>query len=429
MHWDTTTAAQKQNPEFEPLWSVYSSCLKQTGETCKVTGCRDWRKAICSADKKCVCRDTQCSYGGHCGAKLVPPPCNSKPCTSTVMSRDCNPKNHFSCSTSGTCVEKHVSWDCACAKGFNGASCDSGGGHRLFGTLPFERQQDVVVAVEASALVYWTDPWHHCEGSSITHMHGPVTLTNMINSDALGVASMVHPNGLPFLVFRGTSDLDESFLDQVIQDFKFFSKVVDIGGHEVSCTVGFCHAVISNKEQLLHQTKQLLVEAGGATTLLITGHSLGAAMAGIFTAVLKAEMPHLKIKLITFGTPRYGDSRMARLVENSAEYVYRIVNVQAEESGDVEIDPVTVYPQWTNPPAVRIWYQHAGTQMTIGYHDGTKQLPAGFSAVDLHGTLLYVDRIKQLAFKATPSPLSAQLCKKYTEADEAHREEHREQKH
>jgi len=310
-----------------------------------------------------------------------------------------------------------VSWDCECQTGYSGESCDAGPMSSLkFSSLPLDRQEVIIIASQAMSMVYWTHPLKHCVGPAITEMTGPLRLGNDINSDAFGVASAVHPNGLPFMAFRGTSNFDDSFSDQVWQDAKFFAHQVTIGNHEASCTVGFCQAVMDNKEQLLSQARKVL---GDRKTLLLTGHSLGAAIAGIFTAVLKAAMPDVTIKLVTFGGPRFGDARMARLVEHSAEYIYRIVNAQADD-GTVHVDGVTTGPNWTNPPALRKWYQHVGTQITIGYDDNTFPLASGLSsfkyAVQLHQTKLYVERLIELAEKETKqtgkNPLAAQLCKK-----------------
>ena len=50
-------------------------------------------------------------------------------------------------------------------------------------------------------------------------------------------------------------------------------------------------------------------------SIVVTGHSLGGALASLAGVVLKASLPSRDLKVYTFGQPRTGDSAFVRLVE------------------------------------------------------------------------------------------------------------------
>ena len=62
--------------------------------------------------------------------------------------------------------------------------------------------------------------------------------------------------------------------------------------------------------------------------LWVTGHSLGAAMASLGAASISklGYMPPEKIKLVTFGQPRVGNSSYVDAVDKLISYSFRIVH-------------------------------------------------------------------------------------------------------
>ncbi|KAJ7879387.1 Alpha/Beta hydrolase protein, partial [Mycena leptocephala] len=81
--------------------------------------------------------------------------------------------------------------------------------------------------------------------------------------------------------------------------------------------------------------------------IVVTGHSLGGAIASIAALSLKTEFPHTTLQLDTFGQPRVGTKNFARHVENTigVENIFRAVH---------NLDGVPMVP--------RIAYEHFATE-------------------------------------------------------------------
>ncbi|KAJ7842687.1 Alpha/Beta hydrolase protein, partial [Mycena leptocephala] len=81
--------------------------------------------------------------------------------------------------------------------------------------------------------------------------------------------------------------------------------------------------------------------------IVVTGHSLGGAIASIAALSLKTEFPHTTLQLYTFGQPRVGTKNFARHVENTirVENIFRAVH---------NLDGVPMVP--------RIAYEHFATE-------------------------------------------------------------------
>ncbi|KAJ7164215.1 Alpha/Beta hydrolase protein [Mycena filopes] len=63
-------------------------------------------------------------------------------------------------------------------------------------------------------------------------------------------------------------------------------------------------------------------------TIIVTGHSLGGALASLAAPTLKAKLPSADIKLYTFGQPRVGNAEFAALVEKvvGVDNIFRVVH-------------------------------------------------------------------------------------------------------
>jgi len=96
--------------------------------------------------------------------------------------------------------------------------------------------------------------------------------------------------------------------------------------------------------------------------VIITGHSLGAAVASFAALRASTEMgiPKESITLITSGGPRTGNLAFARDVQESVGETYRIVF-----GGDI----VTELPPWTGP----VGFHHFPTEILI-LEDGTRRV-------------------------------------------------------
>ena len=118
-----------------------------------------------------------------------------------------------------------------------------------------------------------------------------------------------------FLVFRGT----EYCRKDIFTDLKFF-KISPYYDQSIKLHTGFYNCYINDKTNLkLREHCKTLYE------LVITGHSLGGAMATICAFDLARLYPYLKIKVITFGSPRVGNKNFFKSynsLENITHYRY-----------------------------------------------------------------------------------------------------------
>lgn len=102
---------------------------------------------------------------------------------------------------------------------------------------------------------------------------------------------------------------------------------------------------------------QTLMEKYVNKTVLITGHSLGAAVAQLCALDIVKNVQKLKtnnkVYLYTYGSPRWGNLYMAQYFASMVWYHYRLVNVH---------DAV---PQWPGPnnPDIASEYHHTWTEI------------------------------------------------------------------
>jgi len=90
------------------------------------------------------------------------------------------------------------------------------------------------------------------------------------------------------------------------------------------------------------------------TTVTVTGHSLGAAEAVLFAAVLKVDQPDLDVHVYTFGTPRAGMPDFVSSLAASGVHALRVVN---------QLDLITMVPTSIGFGDSVL---HAGPQVTLG---------------------------------------------------------------
>lgn len=92
----------------------------------------------------------------------------------------------------------------------------------------------------------------------------------------------------------------------------------------VSVHQGFLNAYNSVVLLVLGAVRTQLAE-NPSYSLVVTGHSLGGALASIASVSLKANFPFTPLKLFTFGQPRTGSSEYAALVEKlvGADNIFR----------------------------------------------------------------------------------------------------------
>jgi len=283
---------------------------------------------------------------------------------------------------------------CACQSGYTGMICDFGPRISNFQQLTTEAKKMALLAVEASTIAYYTDtqkmlPTCPAISKKAKDVQVQALQGTGHNFVMQGLVSGIHHSVMPFLAFRGTDSVKT-----IIQDMRFKYKSTKIGGTNVKVHKGFHEAISKNWKHIVQHAKRVLGKK--RRRILITGHSLGGAMAAIATAMLKNDdaFQHVTFDLITLGAPRAGNYMLAGLVEKSTRMCYRLVNGQKRKKG-VSWDVVATSPSGVPNAGA---YTHAGNQINLGIKDGTKR--AGFPAfLKLHSSTLYLDRAKQLVGK------------------------------
>ena len=162
------------------------------------------------------------------------------------------------------------------------------------------------------------------------------------STDIFGLLGHNLTTGTAFVSFRGTSDVEDwlADLDAVPDDY------LPVAGF------GQVHAGFQNVYELVRKSiaAGLATATAGCNQILITGHSLGAALAVLAAPDVFRNMPPNKIepRLITFAGPRVGLSDFANTFNAAVESCFRIVNF-------LDVVPYV-------PPTP---YVHVGAQITV----------------------------------------------------------------
>lgn len=132
-------------------------------------------------------------------------------------------------------------------------------------------------------------------------------------------AYMWQRNNSMFLVFRGTEDLMDVLIDLDVR-----TEPITIDGVTVNVHQGFHRQFFAVESQIRENITNMM--NNGATELIITGHSLGGALASIATYYYSKTIPSLasNITTYTYGSPRVGDSVFAN--DQCHTNGYRIFN-------------------------------------------------------------------------------------------------------
>jgi hypothetical protein len=162
------------------------------------------------------------------------------------------------------------------------------------------------------------------------------------NTDVFGLMGRNPTSRTAFVSFRGTADVGEwiADLDAAPDDYR------PIGGF------GQVHAGFQDVYELVRANiaANLATATAGCDQILITGHSLGAALAVLAAPDVFQKMPPNKIepRLVTFAGPRVGLSDFVGKFNADIESCFRVVNF-------LDIVPYL-------PPAP---YVHVGAQISV----------------------------------------------------------------
>jgi len=113
--------------------------------------------------------------------------------------------------------------------------------------------------------------------------------------------------------FRGTSSVADALTDVDL----LLSPLISPGLTETfQVHQGFLAAYNSIADSVLSAVKSQAAKFP-SYTLVVTGHSLGAAIAALGAVSLKTALPDATMKLYTFGQPRTGDANWAAFAEST----------------------------------------------------------------------------------------------------------------
>lgn len=157
-----------------------------------------------------------------------------------------------------------------------------------------------------------------------------------------------------FVVFRGTQTISE-WIDDATFGQVAYTYVSGGGKTEKGFT-----SIYETLHEPIVQTVMELIAAGGYTTLYVTGHSLGAALATLAAPELQARTS-LQPVLYNFASPRVGNPTFVQRYDGLISTSWRVAN-----SNDVvpELPPKTV-PEIRGNGFKLLFYRHVDNEEVI----------------------------------------------------------------
>ena len=123
-----------------------------------------------------------------------------------------------------------------------------------------------------------------------------------------------------FVGFRGSSNI-QNWIDNVK-----FSQITPYSNPQIAVENGF-YGLYSDLKEDISATTKMLSEKYATNSIIVTGHSLGAALATIMAFdLLYVEKSELHPILITFGSPRVGNKYFATTMNDFDIYSNRITH-------------------------------------------------------------------------------------------------------
>jgi predicted lipase len=186
-----------------------------------------------------------------------------------------------------------------------------------------------------------------------------------------------------FVGFRGSSNI-QNWIDNLK-----FSQITPYNNTQIIVAKGFYQLYSSLKEDIQVITKQLSSKYA-TNSILVTGHSLGGALATIMVFdLLYAEPGNLHPTLITFGSPRVGNAEFASIMSNFDIYSNRITHYY---------DMVPHVPQEFlkySHISQEIWYNEENNKYTICADEFKEDVQCSDSCAPLHCTSI-TDHLRYL---------------------------------
>jgi len=185
--------------------------------------------------------------------------------------------------------------------------------------------------------------------------------------------------------FRGSSNIVD-WLDDLT-----YNQVPYPGVENGMIHQGFYDAWEEVYDEVMSATKTLMNDHKG-TTILVTGHSLGAAMAQIAAMDVKKYASSIsdnaQIQVYTYGSPRWGNLALVQYYATTVNLNWRLVNVHdvVPTVPPTEIDGYSYHHTWTE-----VWYT-LDMPLTYEVCNGSGEDPAcSYVITSIDDHLMYMD--------------------------------------
>ena len=158
-------------------------------------------------------------------------------------------------------------------------------------------------------------------------------------SDAQATFSYRPEDAAVFIAFRGTDSFRDFLIDACV--VKREAPFLEDNCNDARVHGGFLEQYLSCRDDAAGYVDRF----PNRKNVVVTGHSLGGALATLFAAYLRDRNPDENVTCITFGCPRVGNRAFS-------QHLDRVLTVKRIVVGN---DPVTTIP-------TRFRWKHAGTR-------------------------------------------------------------------
>jgi len=194
----------------------------------------------------------------------------------------------------------------------------------VFITLPIYK---LAIDMDIANIAVWLSGAAYCEKDNYKTMQLLGPAKNFIVKDVLydsetdlqGYTGILKPENTIYVIFRGSSSKLNWEADLEIIRVPYYTFP------ECDCSVhtGFYKATNNLKEATINSVLKLQKEYG-YKNIIITGHSLGAAIAQLISMELFAI--DIKTYIYNFGQPRIGNDKYAEFINKNMKWLYRFTH-------------------------------------------------------------------------------------------------------
>lgn len=157
-----------------------------------------------------------------------------------------------------------------------------------------------------------------------------------------------------YIAFRGTMDKDDMITDIDYKQINIRNK------NDIKVHHGFYHKFSLFKKDILNEIKKY----NNINNIIITGHSLGSAVATLCAYELSKNKDNYNIYTYLFASPRVGDTEFCNDYNKNVPNTYRIVNI----SDIIPTLPPPISPNLKNPDKP-YFYKHVGYIRNVEHFD------------------------------------------------------------